>query len=81
MNRTLILKHPVWLDDIIVTKGNMKKHEAELRKTMKMLKIDGDRLYPKIAISSKQLKGSGTKMTLSYTITTIQTVCNNKMNK
>ena len=34
IDTTLEHKHTVWLDIIIVTKGNMDKHEAEVRETM-----------------------------------------------
>ena len=41
-------KQPAWLDHtIIVTKVDMKKHEAENRETMKKLKSAGYRLNPK----------------------------------
>ena len=38
IDKTLEYKHPAWLDDTIkITKGDVKKHEAEVRETMKKL--------------------------------------------
>ena len=46
--KTLEYKQPALRDDmIIVTKGDVKKHEAEVRKTMKKLENAGYRLNPK----------------------------------
>ena len=47
IDTTLEHKHPAWLDDIIiVTKGNLEKHEAEVRETMTKLEKTGYRLNP-----------------------------------
>ena len=48
INRTLEYKHPEGLHYIkLVTKGDVKKHEAEVRETMKQLENAGFRLNPK----------------------------------
>ena len=48
LDKTLELKHPAWLDDIIiVTKGSAEKHEMEMKETMKKLEEAGYRLNPK----------------------------------
>ena len=48
INRTLEYKHPEGLHYIkLVTKGDAKKHEAEVRETMKQLENAGFRLNPK----------------------------------
>ena len=48
IDKTLEYKHPAWLDDIIlVTKGDVKKHEAEVRETMKKLENAVYRPNPK----------------------------------
>ena len=47
IDTTLEHKHPSWLDDIIiVTEGNMGKHEAEVRETMTKLEKAGYRENP-----------------------------------
>ena len=44
IDKTLEFKHPAWLDDIIiVTKGTIEKHEAEVKETMRKLKNAGYR--------------------------------------
>ena len=49
IDKTLEYKHPAWLGDIIIVrKGDAKKHEAEVRETMKKLENAGYRLNPKI---------------------------------
>ena len=46
-DKTLEFKHPAWLDDIIiVTKGTIDKHEAEVKETMEKLEKAGYRLHP-----------------------------------
>ena len=48
IDETLELKHPAWLDDIIiVTKGSAEKHGTEVKETMKKLEEAGYRLKPK----------------------------------
>ena len=48
IDKTLELKHPAWLDDIIiVTKGTVEKHGTEIKETMKKLEEAGYRLHPK----------------------------------
>ena len=48
IDKTLEYKHPAWLDDlIIVTKGDVKELEAEVKETMKKLDNEGYRLSPK----------------------------------
>ena len=48
IDRTLEFKHPAWLDDIIfVTKGAIKKHESEVKETMRKLDEAGYRLHLK----------------------------------
>ena len=45
IDTTLEHKHPAWLDDIIiVTKGNLEKHEMEVRETMTKLERAGYKL-------------------------------------
>ena len=57
IDKTLEYKHPAWLDDIIiVTKGDEKKHEAEVRETMKKFENAGCRLNPKKCVFFKRLK-------------------------
>ena len=47
IDKTLEFKHPAWLDDIIiVTKGTIDKHEAEVKETMENLEKAGYRLHP-----------------------------------
>ena len=47
IDKTLEFKHPAWLDDvIIVTKGTIDKHEAEVKETMEKLEKAGYRLHP-----------------------------------
>ena len=47
IDTTLEHKHPAWLDDIIiVTKGNLEKHEIEVRETMTKVEKAGYRLNP-----------------------------------
>ena len=42
IDKTLEFKHPAWLDDIIiVTKGTIDNHEAEVKETMEKLKKPG----------------------------------------
>ena len=48
IDKTLEYKHPSWLDDIIiVTKGDVEKHEAEVIEIMKKLENAGYGLNPK----------------------------------
>ena len=48
IDKTLEFKHPAWLDDIIiVTKGTIEKHEAEVKETMRKLENAGYKSHPK----------------------------------
>ena len=57
-------KHPAWLDDIIiVTKGNLEKHEMEVRETMTKLERAGYRLNPnKCEFFKKEIEWVGHKI-------------------
>ena len=61
IDKTLEVKRPAWLDDIIiVTKGTIEKHEAEVKETMRKLENAGYRLHPKKCEFFKQeAKGVG----------------------
>ena len=63
IDTTIEHKHPAWLHDIInATKGNMGKHEAEVRETMRKLEKAGYRLNPKnCEFFKKKSNGSVTK--------------------
>ena len=65
IDATLEHKHPAWLDDIvIVTKGNLEKHEMEVRETMTKLEKAGYRLNPnKCKFFKKKSNGLATKLT------------------
>ena len=55
IDRTLELKHPAWLDDIvIVTKEKIEKQESEVKETMRKLDEAGYRLYLKICKFSRK---------------------------
>ena len=48
IDKTLEYKHTSWLDDIIIVmKRDLKKHETEVRETMKKLENAGYRLNPR----------------------------------
>ena len=61
---TLEHKHTTWLDDIIiVTKGNLEKHEAERRETMTKLEKAGYRSNPnKCKFFKKEIEWVGHKI-------------------
>ena len=64
IDTTLEHKHPAWLDDIIiVTKGNLEKHEMEVRETMTKLERAGYRLNPNKCEFFKKSNGLATKST------------------
>ena len=61
---TLEHKNPACLDTIIVTKGTMEKHEAEVRETITKLEKARYRLNPKkCSFSKKKVNGYVTKQT------------------
>ena len=64
IDTTLEHNHPAWLDDImIVTKGNLEKHEMEVRETMTKLEKAGYRLNPnKCEFFKKEIKWVGHKI-------------------
>ena len=64
IDTTLEHKHPAWLDDIIiVTKGNLEKHEMEVRETMTKLEKAGYRLNPnKCEFFKKEIEWVGHKI-------------------
>ena len=50
IDKTIGFKHPAWLNDIlIVTKESWKKHELEVKETMKKLEEAGYLLHPKLS--------------------------------
>ena len=61
---TLEHKHLAWLDDIIlVSNGNLEKHEAEVRETMTKLEKAGYRLNPKkCELFQKEIERVGHKI-------------------
>ena len=64
IDKTLKYKHPAWLGDIIkVTKGDAKKHEAEVGEIMKELENAGYRLNPKKCEVFKREIGWDIKLT------------------
>ena len=64
IDTTLEHKHPAWLDDIIiVNKGNLEKHEAEVRETITKLEKAEYRLNPnKFEFFKKQIEWVGHKI-------------------
>ena len=47
IDKTLEFKHPAWLDEIIiVTKGTIEKHEAEVKGTIKKIENGRYKLHP-----------------------------------
>ena len=72
IDKTLEFKHTAWLDDIIiVTKGSVeKKHEAEIKETMKKMKESGYRLNPKkCEFFKKEAEWVGQKIDQNTTLT------------
>ena len=65
IDMTLEHKHTAWLDNIIiVTKGNLEKHEAERRETMTKLEKAGYRSNPNnCKFFKKEIEWVGHKLT------------------
>ena len=58
IDKTLEFKHPAWLDNIIiVTKGTIEKHEAEVEETRRKLENAGYRLHTPEEMRILQTRG------------------------